>query len=35
MRLGFQLGTRCLGRVASACGKRWSFGVMLPLVVLG
>jgi hypothetical protein len=35
MRLGFQLGSPLLGWVARASSNRWSFGVVLPLVVLG
>ncbi len=35
MRLGFQLGPRLLGWLASASGNRWSFGGVLPLVLLG
>ena len=35
MRLGFQLGPPLLGWVASASGNRWSFGGVLPMVLLG
>jgi len=35
MRLGFQLGPPLLGWVVSAFGTRWSFGGVLPMVLLG
>jgi MFS family permease len=34
MPLGFQLGPPLLGWLVSAFGTRWSFGFVLPLVVL-